>query len=88
MSQINCFTNDTFRALAYLYDVRGSDNRARITQQEVADELGISRATINKIMNELKSEGYIEQDGTHVGRYILTNKAILVIKTFRSLDKK
>lgn len=88
MSQINCFTNDNFRTLSYLYDIKGVDNRARITQQEIADALGISRATINKIMSELKKEGYIQQDSNFMGRYIVTDSAISVIDTFRSINKK
>lgn len=88
MSQINCFTNDNFKTLSYLYDIKGSDNRARITQQEVADALGISRATINKIIGELKKEGYIEQDGNYMGRYVITPSAISVIETFRSISRK
>ena len=86
MSQIDCFTNDKFSVLAHLYDVRGSDNKARITQQEIADYLDLSRATINKIMRELKEEGYVELDGVHVGRYVLMDKAMTVIRMFRGLE--
>ena len=86
--QIKCFINDNFKTLSYLYDIKGEDNRARITQQEVADALGVSRSTLNKIMNELKKEGYIEQDGNYMGRYVVTDAAISVIETFRSIDKK
>lgn len=88
MSQIQYFTNDNFRTLAYLYDAKGANGKVHITQQEVADDLEISRATVNKIMGELREAGYIEQDGKHVGRYILTEKALSVIETFRSIDKK
>ena len=88
MSQIQYFTNDNFRTLAYLYDVKGANGKVHITQQEVADDLEISRATVNKIMGELREAGYIEQDGKHVGRYILTEKALSVIETFRSIEKK
>ena len=58
MSNVKYFTNDKFRTLAYLYDVKGNDNRARITQQEVADELGLSRVTMNGIFKQLKEDGY------------------------------
>ena len=88
MSQIQYFTNDNFRTLAYLYDVKGANGKVHITQQEVADDLGIRRATVNKIMGELRDSGYIEQDGKHVGRYILTEQAISVIETFRTIEKK
>lgn len=88
MSNVKYFTNDKFRALAYLYDVKGNDNRARITQQEVADELGLSRVTINGIFKQLKDDGYLQQDTVHIGRYLLTEKAISAIETFRNSDKK
>lgn len=87
MSNVKYFTNDKFRALAYLYDMKGSDNRARITQQEVADELGLSRVTINGIFKQLKDDGYLQQDTVHIGRYLLTEKAISAVEMFRASDK-
>ena len=88
MSQIQYFTNENFRTLAYLYDMKGANHKAHITQQEIADDLELSRVTVNKIMGELKSSGYLEQDGKHVGRYILTQKALSVIETFRMIENK
>ena len=32
LSQIQYFTNDNFRTLAYLYDVKNGNNKAHITQ--------------------------------------------------------
>ena len=88
MSNVKTFTNDNFRVLAYLYDIKGNDNRARITQQEIADEMSLSRATVNRIIKQLKDEDYIVQDSVHIGRYLLTDKAISAIELFRATDKK
>ena len=88
MSNVKIFTNDNFKILAHLYDIRGNDNYARITQQEIADEMELSRATINRIVKQLKDENYIVQDSVHIGRYLLTEKAISAIETFRNSDKK
>ena len=88
MSNVKTFTNDNFKILAHLYDIRGNDNYARITQQEIADEMELSRATINRIVKQLKDENYIIQDSVHIGRYLLTEKAISAIETFRNSDKK
>lgn len=88
MSQIDLFTTDNFRVLAHLYDKRSADNKTHITQQEVADNLKLSRITINKIIGELKSAGYITPDGNHNGRYVLTDKAIQVVKVFKSVNKQ
>lgn len=87
MSDVNYFTNNTFRVLSCLYDMRGSDNIARVTQQEVADRLGISRISCNRILQSLKTEGYVISDETHVGRYTVTEIAISVIETFRKIGK-
>ena len=88
MSQIDLFTTDNFRVLAHLYDKRSADNKTHITQQEVADNLKLSRITINKIIGELKSAGYITPDGNHNGRYVLSDEAVMVIKMFRNVNKK
>lgn len=88
MSNIDRFTTDDFRVLAQLYDVQSSDGKSHMTQQEVADRLSLNRATINKIMGELKSEGYIKQDGTHNGRYILSDEAVRIVKAFKSVERK
>ena len=82
------FTNDNFRVLAYLYDNMDTSRLVKITQQEVSDALGISRVTINKIFKQLKDGSYLTQDSTKVGRYYLTKKAISMIETFRSVEKK
>lgn len=82
------FTNDNFRVLAYLYDNMDPSRLAKITQQEVSDALVVSRVTINKIFKQLKDGGYLTQDSTKVGRYYLTKKAISMIETFRSVEKK
>ena len=87
MSNIELFTNDTFRVLAYLHDIRDQNNCARTTQQEVADELELSRVTVHNIFKQLKEYWYVAQDLEHVGRYFLTDKAIYVVETFRMIEK-
>ena len=87
MTIINCFTNDNFKVLSYLFEIKGNDNYARITQQEIADELGFSRATINKIIKVLKEEKYIVQDSLHIGRYLITDKAIVVINALKNIER-
>lgn len=84
---IDRFITDDFRVLAYLYDKQAPDGKAYVTQQEIADHLELNRATINKIIGELKSEEYIQQDGTHNGRYILNHKAVQIVTAFNNLNK-
>ena len=88
MPNIEQFTTDNFRILSYLCKIKGQDNKVSVTQQEIADKFSLSRATVNKIIGELKADGYIELDGSHIGRYILTKDAILINKTFNALNTK
>ena len=85
MPSIEQFTTDNFHILSYLCEIRGKDDKVSITQQEIADKFGLSRATVNKIISELKSEGYLEQDGSHIGRYVVTKAAIKLVRTFLQL---
>ena len=88
MSNVKHFTNDNFATLAYLYDNKGKDDYARITQGEVATALGLSMMTMNGIFKQLKEDEYIIPDATHPGRYLITAKAINAVKAFRAADKK
>ena len=66
----------------------GKDNIIYITQQEIAKDVGLSRATINTVFKTLKEKGYLEHKTEHIGRYCLTPEAIKVIETFRELEIK
>ena len=86
MLKISEFTNENFRVLAYMYDNKNNQHLVKITQQEVSDELGLSRVTINKIFKQLKKSGYIVQDVTKIGRYYLTESGVVVVETFRKIN--
>ena len=81
------FLNNTFDVLSLLYDIKNENNIIRITQQEVADKLHISRITVNKTFNLLKDNNYIIQDKTHVGMYILTQNALFLMKSIKKINK-
>jgi CRP-like cAMP-binding protein len=85
MSNIDQFTTDNFRILEYMYDIQGQDGKVSVTQQEIANMFSLSRATVNKIIGELKSGGYIKADGNHVGRYVITQNALNFVKTIKSI---
>ena len=87
MSKIDQFFTDNFIILSYLCDLRDFDNIAHITQQELADRLEMSRATVNKIVGELKLSGYIKSDGRHLGRYVIAKDAINIVDTFMSVEE-
>jgi DNA-binding Lrp family transcriptional regulator len=70
-----------------MYDNKNEQNLVKTTQQEVSEELGLSRVTVNKIFKQLKENNYIIQDTTKVGRYYLTAEGITVVETFRKINK-
>ena len=80
MSEIEKFVNTRYRVLRYLIENKDRNNIVHCTQDEVGTSLSLSRGTINRVLNELKDDGYIE-DNNHYWEYKLTNKAINVAKT-------
>ena len=88
MPKIEQLTTDNFRILAYLCEIKGKDDKVSITQQEIADKFSLSRATVNKIISELKGDGYIEPDGVHLGRYVIRQEAIKLVRALLQFDNK
>ena len=88
MSKIDYFTNENFKILNYLYDQRNSDNIVSITQQEIADEFNLSRATINKMINDLTQNGYLKRIESKMARYIMSKEAINFVKVVRTANRK
>ena len=75
MPDLEFFVNDNYTMLAYLYNIRNPNtNTANVTQDELAEKLYISRATVNKLIKNLRDAGYVLFDANHVGRYILADK--------------
>ena len=65
---------DVYSRLArFLTEHKGPDNfiTEKFTQQELADSVGASRETVNRIYNELTTGGYIAKEG---GRIIIRKK--------------
>lgn len=87
MAKTDQFFTDNFLILSHLYNLRDFDNVAHITQQELADGFELSRATVNKIIGELKLSGCIKTDGRHLGRYVITKEAIRIVEILRSVEE-
>ena len=87
MTNVQYFTNDKYKVLSCLYDSRGNDGISRMTQQEVADTLGLSRVTINVLFKQLKEDGYLVKDMNRASKHMLTEKAITTIEMFRKSDE-
>ena len=88
MSNIDIFTNEKYRILSYLYDIKGKDNLVKITQTELVSELGLSRGTINSVFKILKENGYLIHDDTRVGRYYISTSGLKLVESFRNSEEK
>ena len=86
MSKLDIFTTSTYRLLSYLYDKKLPDNYIYFTQDEVAKDMGLSRATINRLINDLRENNYLDLYGPHFGRYKMTELGIKVVETFRKIE--
>lgn len=85
MSALEILTTDHFTVLACMYDNKDKEDVAKLTQQEIADLVCLSRPTISSIFKALKSEELIDTT-SFVGRYHLTKKGIKAVETFRKIN--
>lgn len=89
---IDKFTTDNYRILKILYDnkVKMTDGSVftPLTQGEVANQMGISKITINVMFRDLQKYGLIYPYQSGRGRYCLTGKALIVIKQIEALENK
>lgn len=88
IDNIEFFLNDKFIILKTLYlhqiDINGV-MLCPITQQELADIIGCSKAKINSVLNELMEKEFVKMYNNTKGRYVLSNEAIKVIKRLSRL---
>ncbi len=86
---INLFLNDSYKLLELLFDNQTivlDKKIVPITQNEIGNALGMSKAKVNLLIGQLQNEGYVSIEGR--GKYVLSEKAILLIKTMRRTDNR
>ena len=85
---MNLFLNSNYALLSHLHSIMNPDGVSHITQQELADKIMVSRITVNKMIQDLKREEYVIVDPRHIGRYRLTEKAIVLVESFQEINSK
>ena len=88
MADISILTNNTYRVLSYMFDKKDKNNLVRITQNEIAEELGLNKSTVNMMVKSLREKGFITQDDLHVGRYGLTDIGVKTVVVLRKIEKE
>lgn len=86
MRRLDRFITDDFRVLEYLYRNKNADDKVSATQQEIAEDVGLGRTTVNGILQGLKRDGYLQSDGEHRGRYVLTAKTLMLVKHMQKIE--
>lgn len=69
--------NDKYKILECLYKRQvqiGNDKIIKLSQEEIGKIVGLSKAKVNSIINELKNNNYLKKD-TPKGKYMLTDNA-------------
>ncbi|GFI24230.1 hypothetical protein IMSAGC011_03026 [Lachnospiraceae bacterium] len=87
MNKLEFFTSDRYLVLKTLYEHQIEINNAKIcpiTQQEMTDALGCSKAKVNMVLNELVDNSYVQIYNNTKGRYILTEEAKKRMKKLKS----
>ena len=75
---IDYFGNDKYKVLTCMGNRQISVKDSvivKLSQQEIAEIVQLSKVKVNGIITELKSDGYITQESPR-GKYTLTDKAV------------
>jgi len=78
---IDYFGNDKYRVLSCMAtrQISVKDSAViKLSQQEIADILQLSKVKVNAIIAELKLDGYLTQKSPR-GKYSLTDKAVTAL---------
>lgn len=84
---IDYFTNDKFKVLRCMAERQievSGHVYAPLSQRQISDITGLAFGTVNTIIKDLKTNGFIEYKGTTRGKYALTDKANLVLSEMDS----
>lgn len=82
------FVNDNYRVLECMASRQipvSNEQVIKLSQQEIADILHLSKTKVNAIIGELKANGYIIQLSPR-GKYSLTEKANTELKMMGSQE--
>ena len=84
------FSNDKYRVLACMAErqICVHDSKIiKLSQQEIADILMMSKVKVNSIIAELKADNFLIQKSPR-GKYSLTEKAIKALAEMQTINVK
>lgn len=86
--EIGFFTNDRYKILSCMASYQRHVNGMKIvplSQQQIADEVGLSKKKVNSIIAELKLAGYVSQQSPTRGKYVLPQSAENLLATMEEI---
>lgn len=86
---IEYFSNDKYKVLTCMAQRQisiGNSYVVKLSQQEIAEIVQLSKVKVNAIISELKSDDYISQESPR-GKYILTEKANKALEKMQNEGK-
>lgn len=89
---ISKMTTNLYKTLKLMYDNQVKMTNGSVftpmTQVELAEQIGVSKITMNAMFRDMQKEGLVYPYGTRRGRYCLSDKAIIIIKQIESIQDK
>ena len=82
------FLNHNYRLLKYLYENKleaSGDIIVLVTQEIIAKNLHFGKGKVNRIINDLQSLGYLDNNYQVKGSYKLTNKTMMFFQTMKKV---
>lgn len=86
---IDLFLNDIYKLLKLLYDKQTvvlDKKVVPLTQTEIGNVLGMSKAKVNALIGQLQDEDYVSLETR--GKYMLSEKATILVETMRRTDTR
>lgn len=86
---IELFLNDKYKLLKLLYDNQTLVLNKKViplTQQEISEAVGMSKAKVNSLIGDLQENGYIALETR--GKYVLLEKGILMVEDIDKTEAK
>ena len=84
----NELINVSYKLLSLIYDNQVTlqgETYCPLSQQELSDMMGMTRATINTHLPKLRELGLLEDDVGKSKKYILTDRAIQIVEKLENI---
>lgn len=85
-------TTNYYKIIKILYENKEVNSDGificKIKQKEIADILNVNKMTVHSIFKELLEDGLIEHYKNHRGLYVLTSRAIDIVKCIEQIYER